>query len=159
MSDRTAVYRFYDADGQLLYVGMTGNLGRRFAMHAATKKWWPQVARRTAEWFGDRGEAAQAEREAIRAEKPVHNIRLALSAEKELMLERAVAMKAFARERAVTAWELVRRAREGGVPDTILCARTEISRSTLNRVLGPRKADEQEVNLCHAQVDMTCTAD
>ena len=33
----TAVYRFYDANGALLYVGITGNLSRRWAKHEARK--------------------------------------------------------------------------------------------------------------------------
>ena len=60
------------------------------------------------------------------------------------LLEAAVKDVRFSRESEKKAWESVRRAREGGVPDTVLCARTEISRSTLNRVLGPRKADDQD---------------
>jgi hypothetical protein len=60
------------------------------------------------------------------------------------LLEAAVKDVRFSREADKKAWESVRQAREGGVPDTVLCARTEISRSTLNRVLGPRKSDEQD---------------
>lgn len=64
--------------------------------------------------------------------------------QEQRLLSDAVDGVQHSREAEKLAWDLVRRAREGGVPDTVLCARTEISRSTLNRVLGPRKADEQE---------------
>lgn len=64
--------------------------------------------------------------------------------QEQRLLSEAVDGVKTSREAEKLAWDLVRRAREGGVPDTILCARTEISRSTLNRVLGPRKVDEQE---------------
>lgn len=49
--------------------------------------------------------------------------------------ERAVRDARASEERA---WLKMRRAREAGVPDPILCAHTEIARSTLNRKLGSR---------------------
>lgn len=64
------------------------------------------------------------------------------SEQEKSLLDAAVKGVRFSREADKKAWELVRQAREGGVPDTVLCARIEISRSTLNRVLGSRKADE-----------------
>lgn len=63
--------------------------------------------------------------------------------EKRLFRE-AVEGVELSRKTEKLAWDLIRRARDGGVPDTVLCAGTQISRSTLNRVLGPRKVDEQE---------------
>lgn len=68
-----AVYRLYATDGTLLYVGVTGNLGSRFATHAKNASWWPQVARRTAVSYDTRTEALGAEAIAIRDEFPVHN--------------------------------------------------------------------------------------
>ena len=44
--DKTAVYRLYDAGGQLLYVGMTVNLQHRFAAHAKEKCWWSLVVKK-----------------------------------------------------------------------------------------------------------------
>ena len=64
--------------------------------------------------------------------------------QEQRLLEAAVEGVELSRKTEKLAWDLVRRAREGGVPDTVLCAHTDISRSTLNRVLGPRKSDEQE---------------
>ncbi|MFF7411623.1 GntR family transcriptional regulator [Streptomyces lydicus] len=73
--ERTALYRLYDADGHLLYVGISSNPKRRWwahaAQHAAT--WWPQVATRTVEWLDTRELAAAAERHAIKVESPAHN--------------------------------------------------------------------------------------
>jgi hypothetical protein len=66
------------------------------------------------------------------------------SEQEQRLLNAAVEGVQLSRKTEKLAWELVREAREGGVPDTVLCARTEISRSTLNRVLGPRKSDDQE---------------
>jgi len=70
----TALYRLYDADGVLLYVGVTGNLKGRLATHAESKPWWPKVKRKTVEWHETRRSADRAEVQAIRSENPVHNI-------------------------------------------------------------------------------------
>lgn len=70
----TAVYRLFASGSRLLYVGVTGNIKARFAEHAATQPWWPDVARKTATWYPSRDEALQAESVAIRDERPLHNI-------------------------------------------------------------------------------------
>ncbi len=71
---RTALYRFFDADGALLYVGITHDIEQRWAAHERDKPWWPQVAERPVEWFESRRLALQAELKAIREEAPVHNV-------------------------------------------------------------------------------------
>lgn len=70
----TALYRLFDGDGVLLYVGITDGVKARFAQHAATKPWWPEVARKTVEWHPTREAAAVAEAQAIRAENPARNV-------------------------------------------------------------------------------------
>lgn len=70
----TALYRFYDTDDVLLYVGVTNNPTQRFGQHAIDKAWWPQVARKTAVLYGSRDDALAAEAVAIVAESPVYNI-------------------------------------------------------------------------------------
>lgn len=76
VADRTALYRLYDAEGHLLYVGITRRLGIRFSEHARTHAatWWPLVEKRAVEWFDTRYAAAQAEVNAIRTENPLHNV-------------------------------------------------------------------------------------
>ena len=75
MSARTAVYRLFDADDALLYVGITGDVGRRWDQHLKDKPWWPQVNRQTVEWHSDRATAEATETVAIRTERPAHNVR------------------------------------------------------------------------------------
>lgn len=70
----TTLYRFFDADDVLLYVGIAGNPGRRFNEHNKDKDWWSQVARSTMEHHPDRHAALEAERLAIIAERPLHNV-------------------------------------------------------------------------------------
>lgn len=46
-----AVYRAFDADGQLLYVGIATNWGRRWAQHAERSAFFDSVARLELSWF------------------------------------------------------------------------------------------------------------
>lgn len=68
------LYRFYDAHGHLLYVGITQNPPSRFRSHEETKTWWELVADIKLETFASRLELAVAERAAITAEVPFYNV-------------------------------------------------------------------------------------
>lgn len=70
----TALYRLHNKAGDLLYVGISGDPLRRWPEHAADKEWWPEVSRFSIDWFDNRPAALAAERDAIRAEKPLHNV-------------------------------------------------------------------------------------
>jgi prevent-host-death family protein len=74
MSERTAVYRLFDADDALLYVGISKSFGVRWERHAYRQPWWPEVHHQTVEWRDTRKEADEAETAAIRNEKPRYNI-------------------------------------------------------------------------------------
>ena len=69
-----ALYRFYDATGTLLYIGITADPGNRWRSHAQDKPWWQQVTNITVETHPTRTAVLDAERAAIIAEKPTHNI-------------------------------------------------------------------------------------
>lgn len=73
MADMHAVYRMFTAAGQLLYIGTSGNLPTRLNSHSE-KRWYPQVAAITLEWFPDEAAALKAELAAIRREHPLLNI-------------------------------------------------------------------------------------
>lgn len=68
------VYRIYDADGRLLYVGMSINAVQRLAAHRYQQEWWPRVARVDIEHFVGRKAAARAEALAIETEAPEFNV-------------------------------------------------------------------------------------
>ena len=70
----TTLYRLFDIDDVLLYVGIAGNPGRRFEEHSKTKPWWSLVDHVDLEHYDTRWEAAAAERHAIETEAPLHNI-------------------------------------------------------------------------------------
>lgn len=74
MSGQTALYRLYDADDELLYIGVSSRFGNRWHQHAQVQPWWPGVDHQTVTWFGSREEALKAEAAAIREEKPLYNI-------------------------------------------------------------------------------------
>lgn len=69
----TAVYRFFDATGQLLYVGIAYDPSERWKHHAAKTRWWKEAVDNTIEWYDSRAEAERAEKVALRYEKPVYN--------------------------------------------------------------------------------------
>jgi hypothetical protein len=68
------LYRFWDSAGRLLYVGISVNPLSRFDQHRAEKPWWDDIASVTIERYPNRSEVLDAEREAIRSEKPAFNV-------------------------------------------------------------------------------------
>lgn len=74
MKKTQTLYRMYDKNNVLLYVGITSRGSRRFAEHAADKPWWRQVDRIDLEHHKTREQVEDAERVAIASERPLHNI-------------------------------------------------------------------------------------
>lgn len=70
----TAVYRFYDADERLLYVGITDEPKRRWRWHSKNAIWWQYAERRVTVWYDNREAAALEEKRAIFEESPLYNI-------------------------------------------------------------------------------------
>lgn len=66
----TALYRLYDAEGSLLYIGITYDLSKRWTSHSYEKTWWHLVTRKEHQWFEDRTQAEEAEKAAVAAEHP-----------------------------------------------------------------------------------------
>jgi predicted GIY-YIG superfamily endonuclease len=69
-----AVYRCYDADARLLYVGVSFDPVVRMSLHRSARvaTWIADVARVEAEWYDNRPDALLAERRATLAESPLH---------------------------------------------------------------------------------------
>lgn len=72
---RTALYRHFDAEGCLLYVGISDCLSERDKQHAATAHWHESVEKTETEWCICRDHALALERVAITYERPLHNIK------------------------------------------------------------------------------------
>ena len=73
-TESCTLYRLYSIDGALLYIGIAGSWPRRMAEHARQQPWWRDVADLKLEVHPTRAAAETAERDAIRAEKPAHNV-------------------------------------------------------------------------------------
>lgn len=68
----TAVYRLYDAEGGLVYVGASDSLGTRWHNHRR-RSWWPRVTSYKLSWHEHRIDALLEEANAICNENPQEN--------------------------------------------------------------------------------------
>jgi excinuclease UvrABC nuclease subunit len=69
----TSVYRYYDRDGMLIYVGITSRGARRNYEHNRSKDWWPYVARQEVDHYETRDQALKRERSLIIRHRPPFN--------------------------------------------------------------------------------------
>lgn len=75
LPQRFTVYRIYDGDGALLYVGASRWFAARMRAHEVKAEWWETVATVTVEHHQDEASMAKAEQAAIATEDPIHNRR------------------------------------------------------------------------------------
>lgn len=72
---RTGLYRWFDEDGMLLYVGISINVIKRAYEHECSKaEWFGKISSCRIVYFDTLQEAQDAEREAIRTEAPRFNV-------------------------------------------------------------------------------------
>ena len=67
------LYRFFDSQGTLLYVGISNNWIQRIGQHAKHADFFSAVAGVTLERHPDRDSVLEAELEAIQKENPLYN--------------------------------------------------------------------------------------
>lgn len=72
--NKTNLYRYFDKDDKLLYVGISLNAVYRLSQHKITSPWFYEIAKITVETLVNREQAMKAEVKAIQNEKPIHNI-------------------------------------------------------------------------------------
>lgn len=65
----TALYRHFDKDGVLLYIGISLNPFNRLNQHFIVSEWVTEITDIKIEWYDTREEAVEAERQAIKMEK------------------------------------------------------------------------------------------
>lgn len=70
----TCVYKHYDTDGRLLYIGSTRKFPSRTMEHEAASRWYRLVAQIKIEKFESMSDALARERELIELKKPPFNI-------------------------------------------------------------------------------------
>ena len=75
MIKRPTVYRHFDKEGQLLYVGASSNVLQRTVAHSVGSDWFEQVHMIKLERFDSYEDMLLAEKQAIAAENPLYNIR------------------------------------------------------------------------------------
>ncbi len=68
------LYRFFDGEGRLLYIGITGDAAVRWSNHRRDRPWWPLMRRIEIEPHATRADVEAAERAAIIAERPAFNV-------------------------------------------------------------------------------------
>lgn len=68
------VYRCFDDEDDLIYVGSTINAARRIRQHRSSTYWWEDVERVTFDTYDTEAHARRAEAEAIASEEPFYNI-------------------------------------------------------------------------------------
>jgi hypothetical protein len=71
--EQFALYRYFDRNGRLLYIGISGGLSNRVSGHIAKSRWMQLAASSTIERYGTLTEVKAAEVAAIKAEHPLFN--------------------------------------------------------------------------------------
>ena len=69
----TTLYRHFDSNDNLLYIGISLNEFNRFKQHMVNSDWSNDAAYTTYERFNTREEALKVERDSIINEKPLYN--------------------------------------------------------------------------------------
>ena len=70
----TSVYKYFDKNGVLLYVGITGRGASRNSEHNKSKEWWQYVTRQEVVHYTTRRAALNIERQLIQQHRPPFNV-------------------------------------------------------------------------------------
>lgn len=73
MVEQTSVYKYFDANGVLIYVGITSAGLERNRQHNSSKEWWPFVSSQDVEHFDARSNALIREEGLIKKHCPPFN--------------------------------------------------------------------------------------
>lgn len=95
---KTSLYRHFDADGVLLYVGISIDHISRLLQHRYGSDWFYDIASVTIEHFDTPEEAVEAENLAIVGEKPVYNKKHGLGPNAPVFRKIMDKMEAFRQE-------------------------------------------------------------
>lgn len=67
------LYICYNQHGEMIYVGISLDAGRRLKQHSRDKDWFPEVSTIDVRHFGSRLDLVQAEKDMIQANAPRYN--------------------------------------------------------------------------------------
>lgn len=73
-TDPSAVYRIYDSNAELIYVGMSYEPDTRVRVQRREKPWGHEIARHEVDWHPNRAASQRAEEQLIKQEHPRHNV-------------------------------------------------------------------------------------
>lgn len=76
LSHACSVYRYFDIDQRLLYVGVARDPIHRYRQHRSKAEWISQATACVIEWHPNRDTALDVEQHAIQTESPLHNGRM-----------------------------------------------------------------------------------
>jgi|GEM_PF-6716829 len=82
------LYRHYNSNDELLYVGISLNAIVRLGQHEKNAGWYSTIAKITMETYNTREEVLKAEKHAIITEKPLFNITHTKKTFDESMIEK-----------------------------------------------------------------------
>lgn len=82
------LYRHFDKDGILLYVGISASAINRLGQHETHAHWFDTITSVTIQHYETREEVVKAERVAIATENPVHNLMRPLPAWSQAQVSR-----------------------------------------------------------------------
>ena len=71
---KTSVYKFYDDEQNLLYVGISLNVFARLSQHKRDKDWWDEITNIKVQHTDTREDALDLEARLIKDEEPKYNI-------------------------------------------------------------------------------------
>tara|TARA_R100000541_G_scaffold49745_1_gene56866 strand:- start:486 stop:1007 length:522 start_codon:yes stop_codon:yes gene_type:complete len=93
---KTTLYRHFDIDKKLLYVGVSLSWSKRLKQHRISY-WHDKIHTVTLEQYESREKAIQAERQAILKENPIYNIQRYKNMKEERKLSKQILEKSVSR--------------------------------------------------------------
>lgn len=118
MSRPNYVYKAFDREGRLLYVGVTADLEARLAAHRSRSLWAAYMSRHTLVGpFENRADALEAERRIIREERPLYNVQGLSVLASEMPMPEVDELNAAARLTGIQPGLLLRAMAQGRVAD------------------------------------------
>jgi predicted GIY-YIG superfamily endonuclease len=91
MESKTALYRHFNKENELLYVGISLNALNRLGQHKEHAHWFSDITDVRIEHFETRELALKAERDAVVKENPKHNIKLRIPEKQIKEMEKSAA--------------------------------------------------------------------
>ena len=73
---KTHLYRHFNSNNELLYVGISLSAFNRLSQHKESSKWFEEISNVTIQSFDNREDALKSERIAVQEENPKYNVRL-----------------------------------------------------------------------------------